>query len=100
MVNYYDERLLLLQASRILPLFGRKKNHILGKLCDTWVKRDTQAVWPGADMGQSSREVWFGICPNPVHNRSQNDCKIQEYGCTVSGVCRQRQVKISRYRCK
>jgi hypothetical protein len=32
MKNYYDERLLLLQASNILPLFEKKSPHLA--LCD------------------------------------------------------------------
>lgn len=55
--------------------------------CPMWhVKMGTQAGRPDADEGQSNWEEWFGICPNPVHNWSQNDCKIQENGCSFTSV--------------
>lgn len=84
MKNYYDEGLLLLQASNILPLSEKKK---IPTSCPMWhVKMGTQAGRPDADEGQSNWEQWFGICPNPVHNWSQNDCKIQENGGSFTSV--------------
>jgi hypothetical protein len=85
MKNYYDERLLLLQASNILPLFEKK----IPTSCPMWhVKMGTQAVRPDADEGQSNWEEWFQSVQTQYIIDHRMIVKYKRMG-AVSRVCRQ-----------